>query len=266
MAVADLRSEERIGLILAVIAHAGLLALLVLHPPKPPTIPPPERMTVTLSDNVGLTSTSPEPQAQAAPDMAPMIGEVPEPEPAAQPLPQPAPIPAPQPRVEPLPKLSPKPVAKPSAAPAPRASQKPPVKKPGASRIGSDFLPGVPGAQASGASRNPPAAAIGPQIRASFAQSVLRQVKPNWQGRVPQGVNTEKLVTILSIELNRDGTLSSPPRVLGQEGIDESNRAQAQRHEEAAIKAVQLSAPFNLPPELYDGWKRLPPLRFRKSS
>lgn len=272
MAVADLRSEERIGLILAVMAHAGLLALLVLHPPNPPTIPPPERMTVTLSDNVGLTSTSPEPQAKAAPDMAPLIGEVPEPEPAAQPLPQPVPIPTPQPRVVPAPEPkpkpipravpSPKPVAKPSAAPAPRVSQNPPVKKPGASRIGSDFLPGVPGAQASGASRNPPAAAIGPAVQSALAGAISRQLKPRWAA--PQGAEAEKLVTILAWSLNRDGSLAGTPRVVRQEGITDANRPQAPRHAEQAVRAVQLAAPFDLPEQYYDAWKRVGSFRFDK--
>ena len=40
---------------------------------------------------------------------------------------------------------------------------------------------------------------------------------------------------------------------------------QAQRHAEEAIRAVQLSAPFELPADQYDLWKSLPPLRFRKN-
>jgi hypothetical protein len=114
--------------------------------------------------------------------------------------------------------------------------------------------------------KNPPAAVAGPQVRASLPHSVVRQVGPNWQRRAPKGLNTDKIVTILSIELNADGTLAQRPTVLGQEGIDETNRAQAQRHAEEAIRAVQLSQPFDLPADLYSAWKKLPPLRFRKSS
>ncbi|MFT4025832.1 MAG: hypothetical protein QM676_03370, partial [Novosphingobium sp.] len=167
------------------------------------------------------------------------------------------------PRAQPQARPQPQPAARPAQArPQPAPQQRPA----GASRIGDDFLKGTPGAQNAGQSRNPPAAAAGPQVRMALSQAVLRKVRPNWQGRVPQGVNTEKLVTILSIELNRDGSLARPPRVVGQEGIDDSNRAQAGRHAEEAIRAVQLSAPFDLPDELYDAWKNLPPLRFRKST
>jgi hypothetical protein len=128
-------------------------------------------------------------------------------------------------------------------------------------------LPSQPAAApAGGVAKNPPAAVAGPQVRASLPHSVVRQVGPNWQRRAPKGLNTDKIVTILSIELNADGTLAQRPTVLGQEGIDETNRAQAQRHAEEAIRAVQLSQPFDLPADLYSAWKKLPPLRFRKSS
>jgi hypothetical protein len=35
-------------------------------------------------------------------------------------------------------------------------------------------------------------------------------------------------------------------------------------HQEAAVKAVRLAAPFVLPTELYDAWKVLEPVTFDK--
>lgn len=311
MPATSLRKEEGIGLILAIAAHLGLAAFLLWRPAGKALVTPPERMTVTLSDELAPTSTSPEPNAQAAPDRAPTIGEPapPEPEPVAEPEPEPLPPPPvpkppapkavaqPKPEPKPAPRPAPRAVERPTPAPAPKpspqATPRPPQPAPkaaaqprnqpapkaparppqqqqqtnrpaGASSFADAFKNGVPGAQNTGQSRTPPAAAAGP-LRASFGQSVLREVRPNWQGRVPQGVNTEKLVTILSIELNRDGSLAKPPRVVRQEGIDDENRPQAQRHAEEAIRAVQLSAPFDLPADQYDLWKNLPPLRFRKN-
>ena len=78
MASRALRGEEMAGLAIALAAHAGLLAVLVLHPGRAALVPPPERVTVTLSEEVGLTSTSPEPQAEAAAPAAPEIAPVPE--------------------------------------------------------------------------------------------------------------------------------------------------------------------------------------------
>lgn len=275
MVSVSLIREERIGLIVALAAHAALVVLLVLRPPVSISVPPPERITVTLSEDIGLTSTSPDPTAQPAPDQAPELGEQPEPQqevllqPKATPEPKvtPSPRPVPKPMAKTLPKPRPLPAA--TAAPRPRssatASPYPQPTRAGGSRIGNDFLKGVPGTNNTGTTRNPPGQMAGPQVRASLAQSVLRQVRPHWQGRVPQGVNTEALVTVLSIELNRDGTLVRTPTVIRQEGVDDLNRQQAARHAEEAIRAIQLAAPFELPPELYDAWKKLPPLKFRKS-
>lgn len=264
MAAANLRSEERIGLVIALAAHVALVAVLVLRPPAPAPFPLPERMTVTLSDDAGLTSTSPEPEAQPAPDVAPVLGEAP---------PPPAPVIAPEPIVRPLPipRVAPAPTraltkqaAKPSVparqTTAPTTPQRRPAASAGGSRVGSDFLKGVSGARTNGAATNPPAAAIGPQVRSALAGAISRQLKPKWTA--PQGVDAEKLVTILAWSLNRDGTLSGSPRVVRQDGINDANRAQAQRHAEQAVRAVQLAAPFTLPPEYYDAWKRVADFRF----
>jgi outer membrane biosynthesis protein TonB len=320
MAATGLRSEERIGLGIALAAHAGLVALLVWRPPTPAMIAPPERIEVTLSDDAGLTSTSPETPAQAAPDTAPELGEqpppAPEPEAAAEPLPAPQPVvrpqPKPEPRLQPRPEppkpvakavprpvpkpvprpvATPRPVAQPVAKPAPRppatrqspieariaastARQSPrpaarpsgaattarPTTTPGGSRIGSDFLKGVPNATAQGPARAAPAATIGPAVRSSLASAISRQLKPKWVA--PQGVDAELLVTVLAFDLNADGTLAGRPRVVRQEGINDANRAQAARHAEQAVRAVQLAAPFDLPAQYYDAWKRVTSFRF----
>ena len=69
-------------------------------------------------------------------------------------------------------------------------------------------------------------------------------------------------MTILSWSLNPDGTLAGTPRVVRQDGITDANRAQAARHAEQAVRAVQLAAPFNLPAEYYEAWKRVADFRF----
>ena len=49
---------------------------------------------------------------------------------------------------------------------------------------------------------------------------------------------------------------------LNQDGITDANRAQAPRHAEQAIRAVRLAAPFDLPANLYNGWKHVAQFRF----
>lgn len=71
-------------------------------------------------------------------------------------------------------------------------------------------------------------------------------------------------MTVLSFNLNRDGSLAGTPTVVRQLGINDTNRTQAERHAEQAIKAVRLAAPFDLPVEYYDAWKRVSAFRFDK--
>ena len=249
MQASRLHREQRLGLVVAILAHAGLLTLLVLEPPRQTVAPPPERMSVTLSDQVALTSTSPKPAAEPAPDTAPELGMVPEPLALVTPQPALQPEPRPQPAVR-----SPQPptLQPPAPSPKPRTAT--------ASTIGSDFLKGVPGAQASGTARTSPAAGIGPAEQASLASAISRQLKPRWAA--PQGAEAEKLVTILAWSMNPDGSLAGAPRVVRQDGITDANRPQAARHAEQAIRTVQLAAPFDLPAEYYDAWKRVASFRF----
>lgn len=279
-----LRREEGYGLALAIAAHVGLAAFLLWRPPGEDRVLPPERMTVTISDDVGLTSTSPEPDADAAPDFAPQAGEAqpvaePEPEPAPQPRIEPRPLPAPRPVARPEPRPVPKPTMRPTprpAAPVPKAApkaapkpapkaartaQRPTTRPAGGTRIGADFLKGVSGAQGNNTRSNaPPAAAAGPAVQASLASAISRALKPRWAA--PQGAEADQLVTILSWNLNPDGSLAGTPRVVRQEGITAANRPQAARHAEQAIRAVTLAAPFDLPPQYYDSWKRVASFRF----
>lgn len=230
MQAATLRKEEAFGLTLAVAAHVALFAWLALGTRTPASLPLPERMTVTLSEDVALQSTSPEPAAAAAPDTAPALAKAP-PEPVLRAA------------VQPLPRQ----------APAPRTTATPAIRPPGASRIGSDFLKGVTGASANGTSQNSPAATIGPAVRSAIGQAIARQLKPHWTA--PQGPDVEQLVSVVRFRLNRDGTLAGNPEIVRQSGETPANRTQTGRHAEQAIRAVRLAAPFNLPEEFYSGWQ-----------
>ncbi|WP_031341655.1 hypothetical protein [Novosphingobium lindaniclasticum] len=304
MAMLGLRKDEGLGLTLAVALHVAVLAVIVLRPAQTDVVKPPQRIEVTLSDQVGMTSTSPDPFSQAAPDIAPEIGEAaPPPAPAPEPLPQPEPLPPapaprplPQPKPQPKPAPAPKPVPpkpappkptppkpkpapqKPAAKPAPQkpaakpapsrnssaidrivgksgsASSKAttPPKKAGGSRVGADFLAGVSGATST-QGKGQPAAALGPAAVSALNGAISRQLKPHWAA--PQGADAELLVTTVRFRLNQDGSLNGDPQVLRTTGQNAANSAQVQRHQEQAIRAVKLAAPFNLPEDLYNGWK-----------
>jgi len=257
-----LSREERIGLGVAIALHLALVAWLTLDRLGKDIQPLPERMTVSLAKDVAPEATSPEPMAQAAPDTAPEIGEAAvESEPAAEPEPAPAPkvVATPRPKLAPP---KPKPVAKPAAKPSstpPSDARRRPDAKAGGSRLGNDFLKGV-GGDTRGTAQTPPAARAGPAVAASLSQAISRQLKPHWTA--PQGAEADQLVTVLSFDLNQDGSLAGRPRVVSQSGVTDANRAQQARHAEQAIRAVQLAAPFELSAQYYSLWKHVASFRF----
>jgi hypothetical protein len=122
----------------------------------------------------------------------------------------------------------------------------------GGSRLGDNFLSGA-GDSTTTSETRVPASQIGASTKASLFQAVARQLRPHWQP--PSGPDVDKIVTKVRFRLNPDGTLASAPSVVGQRGVTATNSAQAGRHGEQAIRAVQLAAPLDLPEEYYVAWK-----------
>jgi outer membrane biosynthesis protein TonB len=261
--LANLTREERVGLGIAVVAHIALVGGLMLQPGDRTAMPIPERMTVSLADDVSLQSTSPNPAAEAAAAVAPVLAPEPEPvpEPAPEPQPRaierpvPQPVPPPQPRAQ-QPKPQPprvQPTPQPRAAqPRPQPTQAAAKPRTGGSRIGDDFLKGTSDGDRAN-DRGSVAAAFGPAEAASLNSAIARQIKPHWSA--PSGVDAEELVTMVRFRLNRNGTLASDPECVSQSGVTPSNSAQKGLHCERAIRAVRLAAPFDLPDQFYDRWK-----------
>ena len=263
------RNEEKIGLLAALVLHGALVAVLLMQAVRSEVSVFPERMTVSLATEVGLEAASPDPVRESRAAIAPTLSE----EPA------PAPDPAPAERVERAEPTPPKPAARsPATQPAPTRDRSRPDRTPaskpspspakaaekgGGSRIGDDFLPGA-GSSVSTSETRIPAAQIGASAKASIGQALARQVKPHWTA--PQGLDVDELVTLIDFDLNPDGSLKGRPRVRSQSGINDSNRAQAARHAENAIRAVQLAAPFDLPEEYYEAWKTVRGARFDRNT
>jgi protein TonB len=193
MAFAALRTDERVGLGVAVVLHLALVAVLVMQPGKDEVPPMPERMTVSLASDVSLASTAPDPVAESRAAIAPTLSDEPQ---AATPIEQaqPEPIPAPRPVATTVP---------PRAA-ATRAAAQPPRRRP-----------------------DRPAASPAPKPPA----------KPAGGSR----------------------------RIVSQSGVTASNAPQKDLHAERAIRAVQLAAPFDLPPEYFEAWKRISSFRFDRN-
>ena len=250
MAAHALRREESLGLALALVAHAGLISWLVWQP-APASLPPPERMTVTISDEVGPVSTAPLVQPEeAAPDKGPVIGDAPPP-PAALTKPEPVqPLPLPRSAV-------PQP-AKPAAKPAPvQATRQPakPATKGGASAFDNAFASGVPGAPANGKAKTPPAAQASAQQVSAWTSLIGSRVRGPWNSCSVSGLDTQNLRAVVRFTLGRDGSILSisDPEV---SGVSPSNQPQVRPFRDCALRAIKLAAPFpGLPSEFYDSWK-----------
>ena len=250
-----IRAEERTGLIVAVVLHLALFGLLVVQGLFPaPVIDPPQRMTVSLAEDVGLAATAPDPVAESRASTAPTMDLNPAPAPEQEaPTPPQVERPAPQVR-SPVPPTNSAADTRPRRRPDPPRTQSQPQsrQRSGGSRLGDNFLDGAGDSTRTNETRIP-ASRIGNSAKASLFQAVARQLRPHWQP--PSGPEVEKIVTKVRFRLNPDGTLAGAPSVAGQRGVNATNRAQAGRHGEQAIRAVQLAAPFDLPDEYYEAWK-----------
>jgi hypothetical protein len=254
----------------AVVGHVlvfGALSLGLMTAQKPPIVTTPP-VDIQIVDEVAERDQAPdasqvEPAPSVAPEVGPPVADAPTP-PVAEPKPQtPAPRPAPAPpKVAPAKPAPIKPTpAKPSSAksapPKPNATKPTP---PRGSRLGSDFLKGIADRPTASTSDSP-RAAIGQVAANSIGRLVREQLKPHW--KAPTGADAELLRTELSISLSRNGQVSDV-HVLRTTGQTDSNKGQVRLHQEAAMKAVRLAAPFTLPPDLYDAWKLLEPVGFDK--
>jgi hypothetical protein len=239
---------EATGFGVAFAGHAALFALLAAE--------------VAFVDEVGLQSTAPVPSAEApAAKLAETEGP---PEPAAAPVPEP--LPAPQ-RIEPQPQPraatpQPSPRSQPKTASAqPKAQPQPKATRP-TGRL-SGLLNGFGDAPSKSKATTPPASKAGPAVQASLGAEVRRQLKPHW--RAPTGADAEQLRTQLTVTLSRSGAVVGIGDI-STSGQTASNRSQVKLHQEQAVRAVQLAAPFRLPAEYYDAWRVIRPTFDRRLS
>ncbi|MGI8943065.1 MAG: energy transducer TonB [Qipengyuania sp.] len=255
-----LRREERIGLMVAFVLHVALVVVLLVQPSSRDEFEPVERMTVNLAEDVGMAATAPDPVSESRASVAPTLDSNISPAPAAerpvaQPLERPqiqSPIPAPTRAPDTRERRRPDP---PRTQAQPRSSQ-----RSGGSRIGDNFLEGSGDSTRTEETRTP-ASQIGASAKASLVQAIARKIKPRWEP--PNGPEVEKITTYLRFRLNPDGSLAGRPEMIRQTGVNDTNRAQAGRHAEQAIRAVQLAAPFDdLPSEYYEAWKLVGPFGF----
>ncbi|MGD9810937.1 MAG: cell envelope biogenesis protein TolA [Sphingobium sp.] len=249
---------EKIGLGVASAAHVLLFAALSLSwfgRPDPLRLRP-EPIEVSIADEVALKSVARK-LAETPPPPAP--GEIEGPPEKAVQADEPT---APKPdRADPVPDTLPKPEARAQQQPKADPKPAPPAEKKQAQSRGSklslDTSDWTKSSTRADARAKPTdgaqASTVGPAQASALAAEIRRQIKPFW--KAPTGADADLLRTTVAVDLARDGSLASDPRVIDTTGVTASNSAQVRLHQEQAVKAVRLAAPFNLPPALYEGWK-----------
>lgn len=238
---------DALGLGVSVAGHVALLvaawfvAMAVTRDAAPPA-----SIEVSYVDEVGLTSTSPNPTPAAAPPAAAEEGPI---EQAA---------PSPSPLAAPAPALSPSPVAAP-ARPRPAAPQggSGTAERSSGSRLNLD-----PASFGTDPRRRPdgPAASYGPAQRASVRQAIGRALQRCQRQPLP----TPEAASIrvdYRITLNPDGSLASAQfvRVINNDPSLERYEA---RMRDIALNVINACTPIRgLPAEYYDvpgGWRQFP--------
>ncbi len=261
-----MEKAEKFGLIVAVTGHAALFGALSFSifgntndafQSKP--------IEVMIADEIGLESAAPNPAlVTPATSVAPELGL---PEEASFTEPEPLPEPPPTPDVKPEPSVKPAPTSREPRRrpdkPTSRTATKPkqtPAPKPRGSRLGDDFLKGVTDAPSVSRNQNIRAEKASAAAVASLERELYRLVKQKW--RPPSGADVEMLRTKVTARLDRSGNIIGTP-VARTTGITASNRSQVKIHQERAIAAVKLAAPYtSFPDKYYDEWSTIEPVLF----
>tara|TARA_R110000744_G_scaffold1843_9_gene7043 strand:+ start:25439 stop:26272 length:834 start_codon:yes stop_codon:yes gene_type:complete len=262
------------GFILSLFVHAGIIAAGMIYLPRAaqmfdaaPIIP---IDIITLGEMTSVRARAPEPvpEPEEAVEEASLEDEIAAPPPAAEPEPEPeqAPelidaepqsVPEPAtPEPEPEPEEPPAPVRQP-----PQRTVQPPPSRPAEPSL-ADLLGNLErqvadarsdaGAPAQGAERS--AVGSGATDTADLATLIRSQTYRCWR-TVADMPNPENLGVIVEVRLNRDGSLSGPPRVKDLGRIQASGNSFWLTAAERAQTAVLDCAPYSLPADRYAQWR-----------
>ena len=266
----------RLGLFISCVFHAAIIGAAYLSLPflewRPdvtaePFVPVELIRDAELDLTTSVPAAAPEPVEEL--DLAPDLPEpdLPEPE-LVEALPAPLEKIIPEPEPEPAPTET-----EPERLPEPEKEPEP-VKKPEPKNddLDLDALSALIDKEKENPQKTPqtapsetteeaesarPAIGAGDRLTASSEAKMRAAVEPCWNANAIIGApNPEKLVVTVDFELNRDGTLASPPRVANGLQINLSGNRFWKVAEQQALRAVTACAPYDfLPAEQYQTWK-----------
>lgn len=256
------------GLTVAILGHAGLIALIYFWPwgvreEKPAAMDP---IQVTLADDVGLVSAAPdpsdEPPAQAA------QGEEAPPEPDAAP-----PEPQPEAKPDPAPKPQPKPDATDRHRPDRPSTQTPNAKPPRntpqpTGQVSDPSKDNGPAKEPTNGTGTKSQATMTGEAQQNILSAIRRAVQPCADRQVIPAPEARQILAMVQLKLRPDGSLQSV-QIVGHEGVNDSNERYVARVDDAVEAIFAGCTPIRgLPPELYDvprGWRSMK-FRYRLTS
>jgi hypothetical protein len=207
--------------------------------------------------SVQAMAPKPKPKEEKPPELPKPKVEEPKPTPKAEvePAPKPEEI-EPEPKPEPVqqkPKQEPKPKPKPKQEDLDLDALSKLVDKSRKAEAASDSDADA----AIEADRAQEAIGAGDRLTATEIDKMRAAVSRCWNASAIIGApEPEKLVVVLDIDLNRDGTLSGAPRVVNALEINLSGNRFWKVAQQNAIRAVQACQPYDfLDPARYQDWK-----------
>ena len=239
----------------AILFHVALIAALTTTLAGVSPTPEPPAMDVEMVDaeEVGLTAAAPQPVTTPPPSQAPEIAQAPPVEGAPPP---PLPTPAP-PRIEPVTVMRPGRTPHPTGQPQPAPTR--PTPAPRVSRLGDDFLKGVPDASARSEAK-PAAATFSAEARASIDGAIKRQIQPCADDEAFIGAGADRIRLTLNLRLAPSGRLQTL-NVVRVAGEDQENARYVPLVEDQAKRVFAKCSPLRLPAELYltpqGGWSNI---------
>lgn len=119
------------------------------------------------------------------------------------------------------------------------------------SRLGNDFLKGILGG--TGTSSKPQGSSISGPALNGLGAAIKRQVQPCYDLGALGGTDAMRIITVLRLRFNPDGSVNGVPEMIEQTGLTSDNRSYARQMAEISRRAVLRCAPLHLPAELYKG-------------
>jgi len=258
--------RQALGFIASVLLHAAVAGAGLLYFPQASRlaadmiIVPVE--LVSLSDMTNIRAARPEPEPEIEPDIA---EAPPLPETAPEPVPEPVPETVREPEIiPPAPQAEPEP-APPEPAPEPAPPQpreRPRQPEPQGLDL-ADLSRLVDRSRERSTARQPAeedqerrragaGTAMTATLQTMAASQIARCVRSN--ADAPADMN---LAVVVEVRLERDGSLSRPPRLVDESRILNSPNPFLRVAGERAMRAVIECAPYRLPPEAYAEWRLL---------